>query len=622
MICLALGCGPAVEQSAPEGAAAEPEARPAPVAPRSPAGEAIEYTLRFPAPETHYLEVEAIYPTGGEPQVELLMAVWTPGSYLVREFARHIEGLAATTLEGAPLVSEKVRKNRFRVTTGGADRVVVRYRLYAREASVRTNYVDATIASLNGAPTFLTLDGGLERAHDVKLDIPEAWTETVTSLPRHADGQPHHYVASDFDELVDSPIVAGTPELHSMTVAGVEHVLANFGGEGVWDEERSARDVEAIVRVQTELWGEVPYDRYIFLNLLLETGGGLEHRGSTALIASRWATRDEDDYRRWLSLVSHEFFHTWNVKRLRPVELGPFDYESEIYTRGLWVAEGITSYYDDLLVLRAGLMDEDEYLEALSDQIERVQRAPGTEVQSLAMASFDTWIKFYRPDENSRNTRISYYRKGAVVAFLLDARIRRVSGGMKTLDDVMRLAYERYSGEQGFTSEQFRAVCSEVAGADLTQLFVDYVDSTVPLDFDEALSVYGLRFEEPSEDEHPDAVLGVQTRVDHGRLIFTRVDRGGAAHRAGLNVGDELLAFGDERVPPEGLSDRLERYRPEEQVEVLIARRGRLVRLPLTFGGPPADTWDLEVREDSTVSQRLARESWLGTAASTPSTSH
>lgn len=616
------------------GRAIEPAAQPTEMP------EPIAYTLRFPEPRHHALEIEATVPTDGRDAVELLMAVWTPGSYLVREFARHVEGLAAFTESGEPLAVEKTRKNRWRVETRGAPRIVVRYRLHAREMSVRTNFVDSGFALINGAPTFLTLAGGPPRPHDVRVEPPPGWRVVVSALPPHPAPPPasppasppkdsgHAFRAADFDVLVDSPIYAGNAEVHRFEVGGVPHLLVNEGeGEGdgeAWDGPGSAAAVERIVRAQAKLWGALPYPRYVFFNLLTEAGGGLEHRDSTVLMTSRWRLRTREGRLGWYGLVSHELFHAWNVKRLRPVELGPLDYEREVHTESLWVAEGVTSYYDDLLVHRAGLSTRKEYLEELSKSIETVETAPGHLVQSLADASYDAWIKFYRKDEDFVNTGADYYRKGAVVAFLLDARIRRATGGGKSLDDALRRAFAKYSGERGFRPEEFRATVSEVAGVDLGGWFERHVDSAEPLDYAEALDGFGLRFADPKadqggkkeneekKDEDPAGWLGFEAEARDGRLVVTQVKRGTPAWDAGLNVDDELLAVGEHRVPPDGWRKRLAAYRPGERQEVLVARRERLVRLPVVFGEKPGKRWKLEVSPDATPEQKARLAAWLG----------
>ena len=393
-------------------------------------------------------------------------------------------------------------------------------------------------------------------------------------------------------------------------MAGRTHVLVNEGEAGVWDGARSARDVEKIVRAADRLWGGLPYDRYVFLNVLGGSGGGLEHANSTLMMAGRWGTRTERDYRRWLGLVSHEYFHAWNVKRLRPVELGPFDYEDEVYTTGLWIAEGFTDYYGDLQLRRAGLGSRDDYLSDLSGQIQQLQTTPGRLVQPVAQASYDAWIRQYRPDENSPNVAISYYTKGSVVAFLLDARIRRATDGARSLDDVMRLAYQRYGGPRGFTQEEFRRLASEVAGVDLAAWFARAVDSTEELDYTEALEWFGLRFK-PAQPRQDKGWLGAETRTDGGRVMVTRVTRATPAFDAGLNVDDEILAIDDLRLRPGALDGRLERYRPGDKVVVLVARREQLRRIEVTLGTEPADAWKLEAHPDATPAQQARLEAWL-----------
>jgi predicted metalloprotease with PDZ domain len=596
-----------------------------PVSPRAD-GKAIEYTLRFPKPQTHHVEVEAVYPTGGKDAVELFMAVWTPGSYLVREYARHVETLSASTLEGESLGAEKIRKNRWRVQTGGAERVVVRYRLYARDMTVRTNFVDSSFGMLNGAATFISLVGAKDRPHDVLLEMPPGWKDSRTQLEAHSDGKSHHYVAEDFAQLVDSPIVMGTPAIYEMKVEGAPHVFANFGEDDVWDGQRAASDVKELVGAHIDFWGSVPYDRYLFMNMLVEDGGGLEHMNSTLMMTSRWATRDREDYIGWLGLVSHEFFHTWNVKRMHPKPLGPFDYENEVYTRSLWIVEGITSYYDDLLLRRAGLLDREEYFAKLSSTIEAVQKKPGRLVQPLAMSSYDAWIKFYRPHAHSWNNTVNYYRKGAVVAFLLDAKVRKATNGEKSLDDVMRTAYERFAGGPGFTEGQFRSVAEEVAGTELDEFFARHVDRAQELDYGPAFDYFGLQFEAtasskppreggtPSPERGNDAgYLGVKAEPEDGQLTVQRIRRGSPAYDAGLNVDDELIALDGYRVPPDGLKERLGRYRPGEEVTVLVARRGKLRRIDLTLGEAPRTNWDVQVASDATGRQRLHLKRWLGT---------
>lgn len=583
----------------------------------------IEYIVRINEPQTHYIEVEATYPTDGKPQVEIYMAVWTPGSYMVREYARHVENLVAEDA-GGPLKVEKTRKNRWMIETKGNAKIKVKYRVYCREMTVRTNWVDASVAMLNGAPTFLTLADSPARPHDVRLKLPAGWLRSITGLADAPDKQAHHYVAPDYDTLVDSPILAGNPSVYEFEVDGKKHYLVNDGEAGVWDGPRSAHDVEAVVRAHRAFWGQLPYEKYVFFNMLTEAGGGLEHKNSTILMASRWATRTRNAYLGWLNLVSHEFFHTWNVKRLRPVELGPFDYEHENTTRCLWVAEGFTEYYGRLLVRRAGLCTEAEYLagesmpgsDKIVNDIEVVQTTHGRLVQPLESASFDAWIKYYRPDENSSNTAISYYTKGAVVAWLLDAKIRKATQSKKSLDDMMKLAYQKYSGVKGYTSAEFRELASEVAGTDLKVWFVKALETVDELDYSEMLEVFGLRFKpvEPPKDKAAPvkAWIGLGTKPDGGKLIVAKVPRGTPGFEAGFNVDDEILAIGDFRVRPETWGAKMDHYRPNEKVTVLVSRRDRLVRLDVTFSVEPTNVWVIEPNPEANEAAKASLKAWLG----------
>ncbi len=542
----------------------------------------VRYLVRFPEPQTHYVSIEAHFPVSGRPDVEIFMPVWTPGSYLVREYARHLEDIRVSNSAGKPLSFFKSHKNRWRVETGGESEIRVCYRVYCREMSVRTNWVEESFALLNGAPTFVSLVGGLQLPHDVRLELPAAWKKSLTGLDEAPDTDPHHYLAPDYDTLVDSPILAGNPDVYQFDVDGIPHFLVNEGEAGIWDGPRSAADLVQIVRQIRQMWGALPYKKYVFLNMLTEAGGGLEHRNSVCMMASRWATRTRQAYIKWLDLAAHEYFHVWNVKRLRPAELGPFDYENENLTTSLWIAEGFTEYYTGLMVHRAGLCTRAEYLgtegsprpASLSGLIAALQSTPGRLSQSAVQASWDAWIKLYRPDENTKNTSISYYTKGVVIGWLLDARIRRLTSGEKSLDDLMRLAFGRFSGAHGFTPAQFEATAEEVAGTTLRDFFAQAVESTEELDYTEALDWFGLRFKSGAREAK--ASLGAETRVDRGRLLVSHVPRQTPASNSGLSVDDEIIAIGDFRIKADKLAQRLESYLPGDEVSLLVARRDRL----------------------------------------------
>jgi predicted metalloprotease with PDZ domain len=569
----------------------------------------IRYTLRFPAPHTHYFEVEAAIPTAGRAEVEVYMATWTPGSYLIREYERHVEAVTASAGTRAVSVA-KSTKNRWKITTGGAPNVTLRYKVYGREMTVRNNWVESGFAMLNGAPTFITLVERASRPHDIRIELPAAWKKIETAL-EPVSGSANTFRAADFDTLVDSPIVIGNPVTREFTVDGKRHVVMFEGDTSMIDADKVHADVQKIVAAAKGVMGSLPYPHYHFMTMVTEASGALEHKNSYLGMTNRFATRTHPAYLQFLSTLAHEYFHAWNVKRLRPVELGPFDYENENYVKSLWVAEGFTDYYATVLLRRAGILTNDEYTNGMSNQIEQVQTIPGRLVTPVNMASFDTWIKQYRPDENTANMSVNYYPKGAVIAFLLDARIRKATDGARSLDTGMQWAMQRYSGDKGFTPEQFYAVMSEAAGTDLKGWFAKTAESTDELDYTEALDYYGLRFR-PVDTRNARPYIGGGTRNDGGRLIITSVRRGTPGIDAGLNVDDEILAIDDVRVRADGLSARLDQYKPGDKISVLVARRDRLMKIDVTLGADPGRPWRLEPLPKATPEQTAHYAALMG----------
>ncbi|MFK7927551.1 MAG: hypothetical protein AB8H79_05155, partial [Myxococcota bacterium] len=404
---------------------AEPP-QPEPVPDALPAAEGVigSYTLTFPDASSQMMNVELVLPSAS-PDTALAMANWTPGSYFIRDYARHLQDVSLT-VGGAPVDLVKSAKNTW-VPASKPDTAsdwVVRYRVYSHDNGVRGNWVEPDFAVLNGAATYLTDMSRNEGSWDVRIVLPDAWNRISTGLPAHPSGEDHRFRATSYDQLVDSPIVLGDHAEHSWIIAdpadssrAVQHRIVHQGATDTWDVDSANQDVERVAQEVVAFWRGVPYRDYVFQNIVTGGYGGLEHRNSTLMTSSAWVTDSREARVKWLGLVSHEFFHTWNVKRLRPAELGPFDYQTEVHTRGLWVAEGITSYYDDLLVARADLMTDEEYLIKLSNNLEAALTPPGRAVRSLEDASFDAWIKYYRKDENHDNVSVRYYTKAAAGAW-------------------------------------------------------------------------------------------------------------------------------------------------------------------------------------------------------------
>lgn len=592
----------------------------------------IGYTVSMSKPHTHLLEVEVRIRSlaVGATQTDLVMPVWTPGSYLVREFERHVQDFAATDSSGRALKWSKVNKNTWRVSTGGALEWRASYRVYANELTVRTNELNSDHAFWNNAALLMYPDGLLQSPSTLEVVAPAPW-KVATGLPP-VPGRKNTFHAEDFDVLYDSPVEVSDFKTISFEVKGVPHRIV-IDGEGNYDPERMRVDVKKIVETQIEMMGgEIPYPNYTFiLHLRANTSGGLEHRNSSVIGYPRFgfgpergeggsaaapaATPTLRTYRGFLSLVAHEFFHLWNVKRIRPDALGPFDYTKENYTKLLWVAEGITDYYDRLTLRRAGLISPRDYLRDTAKAIQDLQKTPGRLVQSAEEASFDAWIKYYRQDENSVNSQVSYYDKGAILGLLLDLEIRKRSD--KSLDDVMRYLWnEFYKKNRNYTPEDFQKVCELMAGGSLESFFSRYVRGREELDYNGALVAAGLRLETtaPVADSavKPDpGYLGAELTQDDDRLIVKNVYAGSPAYEQGLNAGDQIVALNGMRTTRTFLEARLAEKRPGDTVTITVFRFDDLRTLPIKLGLSPAGPYRIVVVDKPSADQQRLYQSWL-----------
>jgi predicted metalloprotease with PDZ domain len=574
--------------------------------------EPVRFSIDLSQHHAHLVRVEAQFPVGGE--LELKLPVWTPGSYLVREFPRHVQELEVTAPDGRALPVTKIDKACWRVDARGLERVTARYRVYANDLTVRSAHLDDTHGFLNGACLFLYADSTRARPQRVRVAAPAGWRASV-ALPVSDDGE-GAFVARDYDELIDSPFEIGTHELHEFLAQGKRHRLAVWGQAPVPRSELLA-DMVKIIDTAAALFGDgVPYEEYLFI-LMLVPGqyGGLEHRRSCALLSSPFTFHPRKKYEELLELVSHEFFHLWNVKRIHPEALGPFDYQREAYTRCLWVMEGITSYYDRYLLVRAGIQKPDKYLEKIAEELGKIVGTPGRRRQSLEESSFDAWIKLYRPDENSINSTISYYLKGGAVALLLDLEIRYQTKGNKSLDDCMRLLWQRFGKREiGFPDDAVQALMEEASGAKLGPFFDRHVRGRDELDAARLLRTVGLVLApaEPDDDEADEPWLGANTREEGGALVVSGVLDGGPAQAGGLYAGDQLLALDGFRVDNGSLKDRLAAKRPDERARFTVFRRDELRTVEVTLGRRPADKLEIKPAEDASDEDKGRYQAWLG----------
>lgn len=572
------------------------------------ASEEVLYKIDASALKNHRLKINARFPPAAFPtsERELALPVWTPGSYKVRDYSRFVDQVKVLN-PGARIT--KTSKNRWLVQGVEPDQaVLIEYTVYGHELTVRTNHFTEELALVTGAATFLTaspLKSQEMNTLDYVVDLSATGLESSCALELRRPGV---YVAPNYDELVDSPIVLGDISAHPFMVGGKEHQLVQAGDYRYWDLKKSLDDTARLVETIQEFWGQiVPYDHYYFLNLITNSRGGLEHSDSTVVMTSRFATQDRKAYLGWLSIMSHEYFHTWNVKRLRPKSLGPFDYEKEVYTRSLWIAEGITSYYDDLLVRRAGLSTREEYLEALSVQLNRLQTTPGRLNIDLSDASFDTWIRLYQPTDDLHNSNISYYNKGSIVAWLLDTEIRQRSKGKRSLDDVMRAAYSKFS-DDGFTEVEFRKLASKVAGSDLSDFYALTLDSTAELPLARALDYWALKWEPDSKK--PKAYLGLETDPKKPGLVKKVFSQSPAA-KAGVAPGDELLALDNIRLAEADSLDIVDHLTIGQSYPLLFSRLGRVRSTKVTLASHPHQRRKLALKK-STPEHEGRWLIWLG----------
>ncbi|MEN3328060.1 MAG: hypothetical protein V7638_2867 [Acidobacteriota bacterium] len=589
----------------------------------------ISFTVAMSKPHTHLFDIDvAIKRTANGPQEELLvMPVWTPGSYLIREFERNVQDFAAADAAGQPLKWEKTNKNTWRIITNGAREWHAKYRVYANELSVRTSELNSDHAFWNNANLLMYLEGFLKSPSTVHVLAPDVW-KVATGLPAVA-GQKNTFRAENFDVLYDSPFEASNFKTLVFNVKGVPHRIV-IDGVGNYDPERMRTDVQKIVETEVEIMGgEIPYRDYTFiLHLRQNAGGGLEHLNSTALGYPRFGFHirsgnratsaapntidtSERDYRGFLGLVSHEFFHLWNVKRIRPDALGPFDYTQENYTKVLWVAEGITDYYSDLALRRAGLISESEYLSAQARAMQSMQTTPGRLVQSVEESSFDAWVKYYRPDENSVNSQVSYYDKGALLGLLLDLEIRKRSAGAKSLDDVMRYLYaEFFKKNRNYGPADFQKAVELMAGGSLEEFFSKYVRGVQELDYNAALDAAGLKLDTTAA-ANARVYFGADVAEEEGRLMVRRVYAGSPAYEQGLNAGDQIVAIDNMRATRDFFNARLAEKKPGDMVNLTIFRFDDLSSLLIRLSDKREMSYRIVPVATPTAVQKQIYANWL-----------
>lgn len=591
----------------------------------------IRYTITSNDCAAHLFDVTVTVDAPAVDGQVFSLPAWIPGSYMIREFARNIVQIRGEAA-GKKIALRKLDKHTWRAApcTGP---LTLSYQVYAWDLSVRTAHLDQTHAFFNGTSVFLCVAGQEQSQHIVDIRRPagdeyKRW-RVATSLPelkakRYGFGT---YVAGDYDELIDHPVELGDFALATFTAHGVPHDVVITGRVPNLDLTRMSADLKKICEAQIAFFEpkskRAPMSRYVFMTMAVGDGyGGLEHRASTALICARadlpvkGKPESTDGYRTYLGLCSHEYFHTWNVKRIKPATFAPYDLQQEGYTSLLWLFEGFTSYYDDLFLVRTGLIDTPVYLGMLSKTVNGVLRGSGRRKQSVAESSFDAWVKYYRQDENAPNAIVSYYTKGSLVALGLDLTIRHETKGRKSLDDVMLALWQQYgrqfysrNGGKGIGEDEVEALFEEVSGIKLKRFFDRYIRGTEDVPLEQLMAPFGVTYADLRKDVKPG--MGIRVTRDGDAAKVASVYEGGSGLRAGLSAGDRLVALDGIRIPVAGMDGLLARYSENDVVELHVFRRDELMNFKVKLKSDDAPQVTFTAQDKPVATARL-RKMWLG----------
>jgi len=535
----------------------------------------INYKLKMPNPQSHYFEVEMILEGFKDKQIEIKMPVWAPGSYLIREFSRNVNQVFAFDENKNAVKTVKTAKNTWQLQNASkGKKIIIKYEVYAFELSVRTSFLDLTHGFVSGSGVFMYVSSYQNLAGQLEITPYHEFKVISTTLPKSkisvSTDSSKLFDFSNYDHLVDCPIEIGNQVEFQFMAAGVKHTVAMYG-DGNYDIEKLKVDMPKVIEEESVVFGENPNKEYLFIVHNVVNGqGGLEHMNSTTLSVNRWSYADSD-YIGFLNLVAHEYFHLWNVKRFRPIELGPFNYDKENYTSLLWVMEGFTSYYDELIMRRAGFVSQEEFISKIQNAINYVEGSVGSRVQSVAHSSFDAWIKAYRPNENSSNTTMTYYSRGQIIAAIFDVLIVDKYKGNKCLDHFMRSVYTKYAKElnRGISDQEFKMELEKFLEMDLTTFYAKYIDGTEIIPYGEYFSKVGIDVAYTGSKKPS---FGASVRQEGGNVIVKSVRSGSSAEKAGISVNDEIIACNGFRVDQGSLEGTMNALKENEQVELLINR--------------------------------------------------
>lgn len=569
------------------------------------------FVVSMENPGTHYFHVEMTCSDQKVDFIDLKMPVWTPGYYKVQNLSKNVVNFKASNDKGIPLRFTKTLKNTWRVNTKDQTIVVVSYDVYAPELSVVDSYLDVTKAFISPTGIFMFPGGQINQPSLVTLKPYGNWKSISTGLDIVPE-KPNTYFASDFDVLFDCPILMGNHQVINFSVKGVPHSLA-VSEKDTLDKTKFITDLTKIIETASSLIGDIPYKHYTFITIG-SRGGGLEHSNSTVLSCTNSVadTSKMDSYKGWLAFVTHEYFHLYNVKSIRPIALGPFDYDNECYTNMLWVSEGFTVYYEYLILNRAGLLNRNECFNYLAESIKGYENRPGHLMESATASSFDSWIHFFDPTGDARNNTISYYDKGCVLGLMLDLKIRNATQNKKSLDDVMRGLYNRYFKElkRGFTDDEFKSLCEKTAGTSLTEIF-DYASTVNKIDYPKYLNLAGLSIDTTAHISSEKVYLGVSVRVQGDNCTIYNVERNSPAWNAGLGNNDQILTIEGQKAGKELLAYILKTKKVGETIRLTVQTENRERTVDVVLTPFLERTFKIEQLPKASEQQTALLESWL-----------
>ncbi len=569
----------------------------------------ISYNLSWEQPNSHYLNISMTIENFPGESVEVTIPSWRPGRYVIQNYAKNVVSFHAYDEKEAPLKHQKIDKGTWRIKKGSSTKVIINYKYYARHLDGGSSYLDDSEAHINPITCLMYIPGKDLLPVSLSIDKPADWN-VATSL--EFNESKNAYISLNYHELVDAPILI-SPSFNLLTFEdkGAIYEMA-LQGEGNYDEEKIIEDVRKIVAEQSSMMQNVPFKRYLFMYHLLpyRFGHGVEHKNSTSIVSGPVDFEDEQFYNRFLGVTSHEFFHVWNVERIRPEAIYYPDYSAENYTTTMWLYEGITSYYGSLTLVRTHLVKKEKYFKNWTDTIKRFQNTYGRKVSSVDMVSWDSWTKSM--GNAPPNTYYSFYTKGNILGLLFDLEIRHRTKNKKSLNDVMRYLNENYAMKnQGVPEDEMQKIFEKIGGVSFETFFADYVHGTAEIDYDRYLRHAGLELKIEKDEKSPGVYLGISLSGDEQEAKIRNVIPESPAFKAGLDIDDILLAVDGKRTHSANLELVLKRYSANDTIRVTVFRRDRLQNFDVELAEAPASKYEIKELEKSTELQVKIRKSWL-----------